>query len=198
MELSYPLNGKRGYNSRMTFDEILRRHLGRYPLMQVQDVYKLAHQAALGSEHAATDPERAWAWLQWEVASLGDGPAEPLLDPISLDGQIARVHLRPYLAQGGDVQARLQALLHAFLHTAQAYPAQTQALEVFWQQAVQLEHFPPAEMRAFFEPRQAAGFPAAHHSPAFGERYRPAYRVVWTALLVLPGAPGTGIDSHTA
>ena len=38
---------------------LLRNHFNRYPLMQVQDVYKLLHQAAMGSEHAVVDETNA-------------------------------------------------------------------------------------------------------------------------------------------
>ena len=79
----------------MPMNKILQDHLARYPKMQARDVYKLLHQAAMGSEHAVTDIASARAWLERELAEIGPGPAEPLVDPISPDGQIARIHLRP-------------------------------------------------------------------------------------------------------
>jgi len=41
------------------FQQILTDHLARYPLMRVEDIYKLVHQASLGSEHAVSDVARA-------------------------------------------------------------------------------------------------------------------------------------------
>ncbi|HZW04755.1 MAG TPA: hypothetical protein VFF68_12555, partial [Anaerolineaceae bacterium] len=69
----------------MTFEEILRAHHARYPRMQIQDEYKLIHQAALGSEHAVDSPEMARKWLIQEAAAMGNGPDEPVFDPISDD-----------------------------------------------------------------------------------------------------------------
>jgi hypothetical protein len=88
-------------------ETILRSHFSRYPLMQVQDLYKLLHQAALGSEHAVRNPETARNWLTRELAEMGDGPPEPLFDPISPGGEIARVHLRPFVAGGHNPDALL-------------------------------------------------------------------------------------------
>ena len=39
----------------MTLDIVLPAHFSRYPAMKIQDIYKLIHQAALGSEHAVSN-----------------------------------------------------------------------------------------------------------------------------------------------
>jgi hypothetical protein len=57
-------------------ETILQDHITRYPRMQIQDLYKLLHQAALGSEHAVLDPESAWLWLARELGKMGDGIME--------------------------------------------------------------------------------------------------------------------------
>ena len=93
---------------------LLRRHLARYPEMQLPDFYKLVHQASMGSEHAVTDERRARSCLEQELARIGEGPEEPMLDPIRPDGAVLRVHLRPYLASGADPDR----LLEAFVRTA--------------------------------------------------------------------------------
>ena len=82
------------------FQKIILMHARRYPLWQLQDVYKLAHQAALGSEHAVVTPDLARQLLEKEVNSLADRTTEPLLDPISTGGEIVRVHLQPYMDAG--------------------------------------------------------------------------------------------------
>jgi len=85
--------------------------------MQIQDVYKLLHQAAMGSEHAVSNPESARGWLIRELAEMGEGVPEPLIDPISPDDEIVRVHMRPYVAAGYDPDL----LLDAFIRTANEY-----------------------------------------------------------------------------
>ena len=62
--------------------------------MALADIYKLLHQAALGPGHAVRDPATASAALASEMPGLGEGPADPLVDPISPDGRLARIHLR--------------------------------------------------------------------------------------------------------
>jgi len=153
-------------------ESIVRAHLVRYPDMQIQDVYKLIHQATMGSGHAVTDPESARLWLERELADMGDGIPEPLIDPISADGQMARVHLRPYLAQGGDPQK----LMSAFIRTANEFRGDEAILKKEWDIATRLEIFPPAEMDDFIQ--KLRGYPAVHHSAIFTQRYRPAYRVI--------------------
>ena len=66
------------------FESILASHFARYPAMQLTDLYKLIHQAALGSEHAICAEASAREWLTRELAEMGVGPAEPLPDLLSV------------------------------------------------------------------------------------------------------------------
>ncbi|MCK5635435.1 MAG: hypothetical protein KAI06_10120, partial [Anaerolineales bacterium] len=66
-----------------TFRRILALQCIRYPLMEVQDLYKLIHQASMGSEHAIQDLDVTRAFLEREVNELADGPEEPIQDIIS-------------------------------------------------------------------------------------------------------------------
>ncbi|MDW8226743.1 MAG: hypothetical protein RMJ60_02985 [Anaerolineales bacterium] len=54
----------------MSVESVLLSHFARYPAMGLADLYKLIHQAALGSEHAIRNPEAARRWLNEELASL--------------------------------------------------------------------------------------------------------------------------------
>jgi hypothetical protein len=152
----------------------LHSHLARYPSLQLADVYKLIHQAALGSAHAIHDAESARNRLARELAEMGAGPDEPLFDPLSDETGIVRVHLRPFLAQGGDPAQ----LLAAFLRTANEFHGVTQTLERYWDIAASLGCFPDGDMQAFLRPLRAQNYPALHHSPEYERLYRPAYRVI--------------------
>jgi len=164
----------------MTFESVLHDHIARYPSMQIQDVYKLIHQAALGSEHAVSNIEGARNWMEREIAEMGAGPDEPVIDPISNDGQIVRVHLRPFIAQGGDTET----LLTAFICTANEFRGDTQVLKDYWNTATNTQYFPSAEMDGFIESMQAQNYSAVHHSPEYERLYRPAYRVVWQKFIL--------------
>jgi hypothetical protein len=163
---------------------ILAEHARRYPRLEVADLYKLLHQAAMGSEHAVSNEEAVRAWLERELATMGPGPEEPLVDPIAPGGEIVRVHLRPFLAAGHDPEA----LLDAFLRTADEYRSSVERLRRYWETAEQMalrQQLPlaPDELGEFGERMAQQGFAAIHHSATYQHLYRPAYRVVARAFL---------------
>ena len=78
--------------------ELLRRHLRRYPLLQIQDVFKFLHQSTFGCEHMVSSAEAAIAFIQKEREEIisQDGAL-----PEELDGAYSRVPLffpRPCLS----------------------------------------------------------------------------------------------------
>jgi hypothetical protein len=166
------------------WQHILLEQARERPQWELQDVYKLAFQAALGSEHAAPSEAAARRWLETEIAALSPGLAEQLIEHISPDGRIARVNLRPYLASGGNPED----LLHAFLRTASLWQGKRETLQQYIGCTFELVEigeldFQPLEAQTYFNHLADAGFPPAHHSPIYRELYRPAYRVVLLELL---------------
>ena len=172
---------------------ILRAQIARYPRMEIADLYKLIHQSVFGSEHAVSDPEAARGWLTAEIARMNapdalpsepGAPLDPAIDPISAGGEVARVHLRPFLARGGSAEA----LLAAFVETANEHHGSAGEFGAAWAIAESLAAsgalpFSPDSVRAFGVALAAQGFPAVHHSEAYRRAYAPAYRVVRVALL---------------
>jgi hypothetical protein len=160
-------------------NQLLSAHLARYPAMQLDDIYKLLHQAALGPGHAVADPEGARAKLEQEAAALGEGPTEPPEDVISPDGRLARVHLRTYLKSGRS----LDILHRAFVATAGSYPGSREKLEKFCGCLGDLAAaggipFTRAQVEAYFDAIARDGYPAVRHSSGYRAAYKPAYRVV--------------------
>jgi hypothetical protein len=158
---------------------VLKRHFDRYPLMQIEDAYKLIHQACLGSHHLVSDIAQADAQLTQELATLTDGPPEPTVDPISPDGRIVRVQLRPYVSNGGDPDS----LIQAFVRSANEFDGSIDQLRTYWEwfeQDVTSGLLPLAEvpLREFSGRMETLNYPAVHHSEAYRAAYRPAYRVV--------------------
>ena len=163
---------------------ILNEHARRYPQWEVDDLYKLIHQAAMGSEHGMRDKTSLRDWLLQELAQLGPGPVEPLVDPISPDGHIVRVHLRPFTI----LQYPLEPLLQAFIRTSREVSPSTQRLEEYAADAILLAGkgmlpFSRALVANFMADMRARDFPAVHHSVRFSQLYQPAYRVVLRDLL---------------
>jgi hypothetical protein len=164
--------------------DILIDHARRYPRWALEDLYKLVHQGAMGSEHAVIGEADAREWLTRELADLRSGPDEPLLDPISADGSIVRVHLRPFARLGLDSEV----LLAAFLRTGEEFRGSAERIEEIFSEAASLAREGPlafgvADVRSLVARMKAVGFPAVHHSAVFEAAYHPAYRVVARAFL---------------
>lgn len=164
--------------------ELLQRQLALYPKMELDDIYKVLYQAALGPEHAVQDAVAARARLQVEAASLGAGGAEPLCEPLSPDGKLGRVNLRPYVAANHD----LEALAEAFVQTAASYPGSREKLGRFCGCLGDLAAaggipFTRDAVVGYFDLIAARAYPAVHHSSAYRNAYQPAYRVVAFDLL---------------
>lgn len=159
--------------------QILIRHAQRYSDWEINDLYKLIHQVAMGSEHALVSFSAAREWLQDELEQLFLGPLEPLIESISPDGRIVRVHLRPF------VQLHLQGetLLRAFFRTASEFPGSPEKFAEYASVAAQLSAegiltFRGEVVQTYLADMIRRGLPAVHHSAKYREFYRPAYRVV--------------------
>ncbi|HEV8644537.1 MAG TPA: hypothetical protein VGR01_03095 [Burkholderiales bacterium] len=160
-------------------NQLLSQHIARYPRMQLDDIYKLLHQAALGPGHAVKDAAAARAWLEKEAAELGPGPAETEKDIISPDGRLARVHLRSWVTAGRS----LDDLNRAFVETANSYPPSRERLEKFCGCLGDLAAaggipFAQQEVVAYFDRIAQGSYPVVHHSKTYTDAYKPAYRVV--------------------
>lgn len=110
---------------------------------------------------------------------MDTGPEESLPDEISADGHAIRVHLRPFLTNGGDPEL----LLQAFIRTANEYQGSSELLEQRWDLNEQLarkskQPFHPVHLRNYFEALETSGFPAVHHSIEYEAAYQPRYRAI--------------------
>jgi hypothetical protein len=159
--------------------QLLGHHLQRYPLMQLDDIYKLLQQSALGAGHALDDADSLRQQYDNELASMGAGPEEPLVDTISPDGRLARIHLRAYREAGHSDDA----LFDAFVQTAREYPPAPDKLVKFCGCVADLAGaggiaFDQSEVARYFEAIAQKAYPIVRHSAAFRKAYRPAYRIV--------------------
>ena len=164
--------------------QLLGRHLQRYPRMQLPDIYKLLHQAALGPGHMLTAVADSRNRLEAECLALDQGPDDPLIDPISPDGRLVRVHLRPYVAGGQD----LAVLADAFVRTAEVCPPAPDKLAKFCGCLGDLADasglpFSRAQVTQYFDDIAGRSYPVVRHSETYRNAYRPAYRVVAIELM---------------
>ncbi len=167
---------------------LLLEHTRRYPRMEPSDLYKLLHQRCMGPGHGVGAAD-ALVWLQQEAAELGPLPAGvqdvdvEILFPV--DG-LARIHLRPWLAQGRS----LDVLARAFTETAARWTPEPDLLwmeiiaaPMYLELAGGVADFDQAAWEAFTAPLVEQGLPAVHHSETYRASYAPAYRVVLVELI---------------
>ena len=158
---------------------LIDEHLARYPAMEPVDVYKLLYQGVLGPEHLIASPEAFAARLRAEYDAQPSDETEPLWEPVRPDGALGRVNLRPFKAGGGDVER----LIAACLETAGRAWGRPAELQAAWAAFVELcqsgrwQAFSLVGILALSEQLSAEGYPPLHHSSAYRQAYRPAYRL---------------------
>jgi hypothetical protein len=155
-------------------------HLDDHPFAGADDLYKFLHQAVFGPGHAIPDREAAAAWLEREIEDIGpplDG--EPKCESLGGEPPLARVNLRPFVANGGSSDE----LLDAFVASANLERGSSRRMKVvlslaasYVQCAGRGELAP--ELKNLSAELAAEDYPAIHHSEAYVEAYEPAYRVV--------------------
>lgn len=151
-----------------TTRDLLLGHFMKYPLLQAEDIFKYLFQSAFGCEHLVSDPSAALNYIKKEREM---SVSSPTLD--ELDGEYTRVHISclapETLARIFCLSAKKEdglASLEAKLEVAKALVANGDL---------------PLDGEDFSRKLEAwrqAGYPALHHSDAFREAYRPAYRVI--------------------
>jgi len=164
-------------------------HLETHPLAGADDLYKFLHQTVYGPGHAIPSREAAAAWMEREIESLGP-PLERELPCEALGGgpPLVRVNLRPFVANGGDPDL----LLDAFVSSAKQESGSSRRMDVvlslassYVQCAGRGELAP--ELKELSAKLAENDYPAIHHSEAYVEAYKPAYRVVDEALATKHG-----------
>ncbi len=156
----------------------------RHPGMDVQDLYKLAYQSALGNEHIMKDTAEARRYLRAEFDSVDANKYETLIEFLRDDGSVVRVNLRAYKGRKGSADA----LFTAMTQSAAAFRPSKDLLRTFWDQILVLSAgqkipFEQAALRAYFAEQERKSFPPVDHSPFYVHENRPSYRVILRQFL---------------
>jgi hypothetical protein len=80
-------------------------HMNRYPAMEVQDVYTLIYQGAMGAEHFSVDAGGFEERLAKEFEEAKADEKQALWETIRPDGELVRVHIAALKVRGGKPQA---------------------------------------------------------------------------------------------
>jgi hypothetical protein len=164
---------------RVTCRNAVLTEVKNYPKLEIQDVYKLVYQAAMGNEHMMVDTEAVKKYLEEELSSLEASSDEPLLEYLTSDSTIARLNLRPFKARKGNPEI----LIALMIKTSVSITPSTEFLRFLWQdiEALAVEKripFNKVDLHSYFKGMEQQNFPAVHHSKIFDETYHPAYRIV--------------------
>ena len=165
----------------MDFGQCVAEQIARHPSMTPQDLIKLCYQAAFGAEHLLSDPARAARMLDAEFDQTPALPQARLCEMISPD--VYRVNLAAWKAR----KLPLNWLSRMFTHPSNAPRGGEALLLRYLEAAGQVVDaggapFDGVQWRRCLAQYGAGGMGPVHHTQAYREAERPAYRVVSGAM----------------
>jgi hypothetical protein len=171
--------------NRSVFEAFMGEYLIRRRQSEAQDVYKLLYQGVYGVEHIMG--EGAWERLVEEAdrVKLLTAYKDPLVEPVSVDGALVRVNLRPYVWGGGSLDE-----LFAAMKKTMGVEGSDESFYTLWgwfKELYGFNRFNVEDVRRIDEELKAVGPRPKHHSERYREAYYPAYRVVKRSSLVMGG-----------
>ena len=143
--------------------------LRRYPESKIQDLVKLAYQAAWGPAHGVADRERAWKYFSLEFARAGAEDDLPLFEVISPD--YCRVNLGAWKKAGLPEKW----LFNMFCASAENLPDSQVVFDNYIRLLGKLLDGKKGELDEFMKQYRGG---AVHHSAHYCRKYRPSYRLV--------------------
>lgn len=147
------------------------------PLMRATDFYKLIFQGVFGVGHIMGAAARRWLDAESEGLNLEEVVDEPLLEDVAADGSMVRVNLRPFLRRGLDLDDLYEAMVESEVDGS------TEEFMEAWSilnGLVEKGEIPVdrEELEGLDRELQEEECRPHHHSKAYREAYKPAYRVV--------------------
>ena len=156
--------------------ELLEAHYKKYPLLQIQDVFKFLFQSVFGCEHMVSSVESAINYISEEYNSLCNNSNEGAIE--QLDGCYCRVPLS-YMNKGLCAETFGKLFSYSSNKTENGWLILTEKLEIA-KKLIREDRLPFAEdefEKAVVE-WENIGFSPIHHSDVFRENYHPSYRVI--------------------
>lgn len=161
---------------------LIVEHVRRRPESEARDIYKLLYQGVFGVGHIISD--RAWDVLVEEAnrINLGEHLEDPLLEPVSPDGEMVRVNLRQFVNLGGDLRVLYDVMMKSSEHKGDAC-----LFLGYWSSFKEMVkrcevEFSMGEIEALDELIRVEGVRPRHHTESYRAAYYPAYRVVLKAV----------------
>ena len=157
---------------------IIKKHIERHPQAQPRDVYKLIFQGVYGVGHIISEKAMEHLREEAERIPIEDYPDRLLVEPVSPDGSMVRVNLRPFMRR----KLSLDGLFRVMTASADTYGDDGRFLRL-WRIFVNLVETGEIDLdlekvRAIQDSIDVNGIKPMHHSEPYRQAYYPAYRVV--------------------
>lgn len=159
---------------------LVQQHFLWYPLMEIQDVYKLLYQGNLGAEHLVHSVEDYTRSLVYEYDSVQPDPGFRLLEPVRPDGKLFRLNLAALKAQ----QVGVDALIEPLVETGRLSWGTKSVFRQVWECNMPLYlagesgFIEGSELEHFTRTMQQLDYPPVHHSDRYRAAYQPSYRLI--------------------
>jgi len=154
------------------FKEILIRHLEQYPLMQAEDIYKLAYQFSFGPGHFFINEEEALKRLFNEAEQVN----EKEMEIVEVGNGYYRYHLV-------NDETTLRKIYEAFIKTIkEGKPSNIDFESLLNEIGSYLNNliisFDSNNFTNLTNEMKQKGYPAISHSDLYRNTYHPHYRLV--------------------
>lgn len=158
------------------FTEYLRQQKKIHPSMKTQDAVKMCYQAAFGAEHLLVDKNKAYHYLEKEYALIecDEEKTEPLYEKIC--DKTCRVNLREWKRRN----LPLKWLFYMFAESAVYVEKESRSLFCRYLESVREIFGSSKELEEAFLLQEPI-----HHSEAYREAEKPAYRLICTRYIRL-------------
>ncbi len=164
---------------------LIKKHQQTRKNFLIQDVYKLIYQGVFGVAHILKKPDFAKQYLAKEMESIEETNNEPLIENISVSGELVRINLRPFKKSGGSVEKLFKIMTRSAEETKGDLEKFLYRWGEFKQAVIQGKlKFNIQELEKFDKKVKAENYPAVHHSQLYRETNRPAYRVVKKSIFL--------------
>lgn len=146
-----------------------KKHLEKYPKMQIEDKIKLIMQGIMGPGHLVNNPEYVFGNLLAEYQMIKDLNLNDLLvEEISED--YVRVYLKPYFHKTLD----FTKLINAFVNSSKY---ETNKVKLY-QELEELKKIETEENQKIIDDYIKSGNVLIRHSNIYREEYSPHYLVI--------------------
>ena len=154
--------------------KLLLEQYRKYPKMQIADIFKYLFQSVFGCGHMVADERAAEDYIKRELAACGSEYDEAE----ELDGGYFRAPIA--LVKKGMSEKTLARIFYLSAEKAHGGRDELEAKLSVAKALVSEGELPfcAEEFERELGKWRAAGYPAMHHSEAYREHYRPAYRVI--------------------